>query len=133
MITKFFSVISLGSILLSCSCSGGKKVTPEQCLGSWEMLDDPTNTKRIILKPDGIAEFVKLRVRDFGRNEKEALTAKGTWKLMPNNSVIELWYPFKGGDYGDAGSLRRENGGLELWFSVGDPDDFVWKRFRLMN
>lgn len=102
----------------------------EQCFGEWRMLDDLSNAKRIILKPDGQAEFIAIKIGDFGRDEAGELPAFGTWKLSPGGDQIEFWFALNGGDYGESGVLKEKKGGLELWFSVGDPDDFAWKRFR---
>ena len=58
-----------------------------------------------------------------------------TWKLVldeSKGSFLEIWFSRDGGEYGQGGKLVKEKE-LEVWFTVGDPDDFKWKRFRLVN
>lgn len=133
MITKVMFVAALASIISLCSCAKEKVESDDQLLGEWQMLDAPSKAKRIVLKLDGKAEFIGVNIEDFGREEKGSLPASGTWKLSPNGDEVEFWFAFGGGDYGEVGKLVQKKEGLELRFAVGDPDDFAWKRFRLVK
>jgi hypothetical protein len=132
MIRGIFSV-AVSSIIFLCSCTKERVKSDNQLFGEWIMLDSPSKGKKIILEPDGKADFVGVNIEDFGREEKGSLPVSGTWKLLPNGDEIEFWFAFSGGDYGEVGKLIRKNEDLEIRFGVGDPDDFAWKRFRLMK
>jgi hypothetical protein len=119
------------SIVSLCSCSNEKVESDKQLLGEWRMLDDPSGSKRFVLESGGKANFIGISIEDLGRNERGRLPATGTWKLSPNGDAVEFWFAFGGGDYGEIGKLKRKNGEIEVWFSVGDPDSFDWKRFQL--
>jgi hypothetical protein len=116
-----------------------KKIEAEECVGEWRMLDDPSAAKRLILKPDGEVRFVGISIEDLrGDDLKGNLSESGTWKLSPNGNNIELWfryhhYHFNGVKGSESGLLKRKGDGIELWFSVGDPDAYEWKRFRLVK
>lgn len=131
MIRGIFSV-ALSSIISLCSCTKEKVKSDHQLFGEWIMLDSSSKEKKIILEPDGKVDFVGVNIEDFGREEKGSLPLSGTWKLLPKGDEIEFWFAFSGGDYSEVGKLIRKNENLEIRFCVGDPDDFAWKRFRLM-
>ena len=100
------------------SCDQGKIKNSNQCLGEWKLLDDDSHKKSFILKENGKVEFNNLSIKDIAGSEEEQIPKAGTWKL-----VLE---------YGQGGKLVKKKE-LEVWFTVGDPDDFKWKRFRLVN
>ena len=105
------------------SCDQGKIKNSNQCLGEWKLLDDNSHKKSFILKENGKVEFNNLSIK------------AGTWKLVldeSKGSFLEIWFSRDGGEYGQGGKLVKEKE-LEVWFTVGDPDDFKWKRFRLVN
>ena len=132
MIRVMFAA-ALTSVISLCSCAKEKVKSDNQLIGEWRMLDDASKAKRIVLKPDGKAQFTGLNIEDFGRGEKGGLPAFGTWKLSPNGAEVEFWFAFGGGDYGEIGKLKQKEGEIEIWFSIGDPDDFLWRRFRLVK
>ena len=76
-----------------------------------------------------------LSIKDIAGSEEEQIPKAGTWKLVldeSKGSFLEIWFSRDGGEYGQGGKLVKEKE-LEVWFTVGDPDDFKWKRFRLVN
>lgn len=121
-----------------------KLFNESDCLGKWEMLKD--NRKSFILKKDGSVEFHNLRFRDMGFMEWESdatehIPDRGSWEIETKDvyqinvrQSIIFWVKRDAKEiYGLGWELRKEGTGLELWFSVGDPDDYEWKRFRLVR
>lgn len=122
-------------LFLVASCDQGKVKNPDQCFGEWKMLDDPSHEKSFILKENGKAEFNNLLIADIAGNEEGKIPETGTWKLVSDGSkesFLEIWFAWKGGEYGQGGKLTLKKE-LEVWFTVGDPDDLEWKRFRLVK
>ncbi|MCX8497331.1 MAG: hypothetical protein ORN51_14210 [Akkermansiaceae bacterium] len=132
MIRVIFAA-ALVSIISLCSCAKEKVKSDFQLFGEWRLLGDASKAKQIVLKPDGKAKFIGVNIEDFGRGEKGELPELGTWKLSPNGAEVEFWFAFGGGDYGEIGKLKQKEGEIEIWFSIGDPDDYAWKRFRLVK
>jgi hypothetical protein len=133
MISKTMFMAALVSIISLCSCAKDKVKTDDHFFGEWQMLDDPSKAKRIILEPNGEAKFIEVDIQDLGREEKGSLPELGKWKLNANGDQIEFSFAFGGGDYGELAQVVSKKEGLELRFAVGDPDDFAWKRFRLVK
>ena len=151
-IVKILSAMVLITSALLCSCSRDEVQSDNLLVGDWLFLDDPSAEKRIRLDADGSVQFINLIAGDVGMLSQEGIlvgsgwmkylpdkrmlpeNGKG-WSLLPKKNLFGWDYvrfPFKleGGDYECWGRLVHEKGGLELWFSVGDPDDYEWKRFR---
>ena len=113
MINKTIYIYILFFLIFLTSCDQGKIKNSNQCLGEWKLLDDDSHKKSFILKENGKVEFNNLSIKDIAGSEEEQIPKAGTWKLVLDESV-----------------KKKE---LEVWFTVGDPDDFKWKRFRLVN
>lgn len=159
MINKIIFIYFLFSLLFFTSCY--KVKYSDQCLGKWEMLDDDSHKKSFILKKDGKVEFHNLSWEDFGLDEEEQFPKDGTWMLFIPDDVFKsssldfLFRPDGEKVYRQGGTLVKKKGlevwftiadffdvlpsinscgdKLEVWITVGDPDDFNWKRFRLVT
>jgi hypothetical protein len=127
-----FSLIGFHLILIS-SCARSEVIRIEQCLGEWKMVDALTEGKRIILHPNGRAEFFIIDIEDFGREEKGRLPLVGDWRIKPKTNTLAFAFSFGGGNYNEEAKLKRSKDKLELWFNVGDPDEYLWKKFRLVK
>lgn len=115
------------------------------CLGTWEMLED--SNKTFVLKKNGSVEFHNLSFMDIAGMEWESTNVAenildvGRWKIETEKvyrievrQSIVLWVKRDSMNiYGFDGKLTQEGTELQLWFSVGDPDDYEWKRFRLVK
>ena len=136
-------------ICFLCSCAKIDDASLERLLpGEYLLLEDstparrarrsransPAGRKSIRLKADGIVSFANLCCRDVALDSEfhkpsDMLPANGTWSLKPNR-VLRLNYVIDGAIYDHSAMIVFSDGGLEIWFNVGDPDDWVWKRFR---
>ena len=135
MINKTIYIYFLFFLIFLTSCDQGKIKNSNQCLGEWKLLDDDSHKKSFILKENGKVEFNNLSIKDIAGREEQQFPKAGTWKLVLDESkcsFLEIWFSRDGGEYGQGGKLVKKKE-LEVWFTVGDPDDFKWKRFRLVN
>ena len=96
--------------------------------------NSPAGRKSIQLKADGIVSFANICCRDVALDSEfhkssDMLPVNGTWSLKPDR-VLRLNYVIDGVIYDHSARIVSSAGRLEIWFNVGDPDDWVWKRFR---
>jgi hypothetical protein len=131
MIRVMFAA-ALVSIISLCSCVKEKVESEEKLLGEWLLMDDPAKEKRIRLDAAGNASFVQIKAEDLGIERKGILPPNGSWKFSPEGELLHLEFILNGITYDHSGKLFLKKEGLEIRFGVGDPDDFVWKRFRLV-
>jgi len=131
MIIKSMFIMVLISFVALYSCTKNQIEFEDYLFGEWQMLDDPSKGKQICLNVGGNAQFINLQSEDMGIENKGILPAKGHWILSPNGKILRFEFVMHGVTYDHSGRLVRKKNSFELWFSVGDPDDFIWKRFRL--
>ncbi|MGI5869598.1 MAG: hypothetical protein ACOX9C_09185 [Kiritimatiellia bacterium] len=130
MIMRTVLVMAVVSTCLLCSCTKDGKALDSRLAGEWMPLNEPADPKRIHLGADGDASFVNIRGDDVGVETHELLSVNGSWTLSPNGKLLRMKFVLGGAIYEHAGRIVHERSGLEIWFSVGDPDDNVWRRFR---
>lgn len=133
MIIRVMFAMALASIISLCSCANEKVESEKQLLGEWLLLDDPAEERRILLGADGNAQFIRVHAEDLGIDSKGILPPNGSWRFSPGGELLGLRFILNGTTYDHSGKLVRKKEGLEIRFGVGDPDDFAWKRFRLVE
>jgi hypothetical protein len=133
MIKKAMFAAVLASIISLCSCEKEKVKSDDQLLGEWQMLDAPANEKRIHLEAEGNAQFTRIQAEDLGIESKGLLPPNGSWRFSAERKLLRLRFILNGTTYDHSGKLLQKKEGLEIRFAVGDPDDFAWKRFRLVK
>lgn len=122
-------------LCLTCSCTG-ERFSEDDLVGDWVALEDASGAKRIRLLPAHTALFVNVSGYDVAAEEDIKMT-NGTWKLPSKDDIVSMddntliLHDIVGSAvWVHTGCIRREGDGLEIWFQVGDPDDYNWKRFR---
>jgi hypothetical protein len=133
MMLRLATVFIFFAVSALCACTQRKGASTSQCLGEWRMLDDPSGAKRIILRPEELAEFVGLEAKDVGIGREAALPATGSWRLMADGRVLRFTAVIDGTTHDHSGRVVGKLGQLELRFRLGDPDDSAWKRFQLVT
>ena len=133
MIIRVMFAMALVSIISLCSCAKEKVESEEQLLGEWLLLDDPAKAKRIRLEAEGTVGFIQIQTEDLGIESKGTLPPSGNWKFSPEGNLVRFKFILNGTTYDHSGKIVRKKEGLEIRFGVGDPDDFAWKRFRLVK
>lgn len=144
-------VCALASLLSACT----KDTASLESLlpGEYVLLDDsvpvrssrrfrkstPDDEKRIMLLADGVMSCYNVRGTDIGLGFRELLPTNIAWRLefdeKPFSSDAFLMVRIPIGSNGEgicdySAIIVHVNGCLELWFQIGDPDDWAWKRFR---
>ena len=152
MIKVLLGVCAL--ICLLCSCTRRDAASLESLLpGEYLLLEDSAparsarrfrkssldDEKRITLLADGAVSCYNVCGNDIGLDFRELLPTNIAWrleldeKLFSSDAFLRVRIPIGSDGEGMcdySAKIVHVNGCLELWFQIGDPDDWVWKRFR---
>lgn len=125
LLTLFFIPL----VLLCGSCKREMKISSNQLLGVWVPDGESSGNKRFNIKPDGVAIFENMNASDFFRDRNFEIPEKVNWEFQPEEKVLSFIIKIDSAVYDYSGRVEREHGDIVILFTVGDPDEYKFKRF----
>ena len=122
-------IIALLSVIFLCSCSKQEVESCGSLEGDWLLSGEAANNRRIRLSANGNAYFMNVQGNDIGIQTHNLISPNGRWALSHNGKLLEMEFDLDGALYSHSGKIAHVKEGFEIWFCVGDPDDFVWRKY----
>ncbi len=135
-LSKLHGLIIVLSLLFLCSCN--KVITKEDCYGEWIPLQDESAEKCIVLSQDGTMKCNNLEWKDVASDREGTMPPSGKWTIGSENTMImsvvnnhakTIHFDFNDRLAGYGGYVIEQDGRIEMWFTVGDPDLYEFKKF----
>lgn len=122
-------IIALLSVIFLCSCSKQEVESCGSMEGDWLLSGEAANNRRIRLSANGNAYFMNVQGNDIGIQTHNLISPNGRWALSHNGKLLEMEFDLDGALYSHSGKIAHVKEDFEIWFCVGDPDDFVWRKY----